>query len=489
MLSILVISSATAYAYEDTKPVLQSPPYKTISAKVIQEQATISPINYDRVVVIGDLNLDGADCKYIKIANSIIRGNVSFLGTTFTDNANFEGTTFLGKTEFNGSRFAGDAYFNCSHFSEPANFTESAFIGPATFDYSTFNEMADFSAELFSTSGSFYNCTFAEDALFYLSQFNGVYANFESTHFLKGIDFSVCPCEAFLSFADSKVEDNADFHGCRFAGGIRFLNSTFLGDSNFARCHFSEDSRFDNASFNNTADFDSAKFDGPSFFGGTIFGGDILFNGAQFLAPADLADVQFKGDLALNSSKISTMVLDGSTFSPKSQLYLAKADINRFMVRWAMIKDKLSYDSSAYLSLVKNYKDMGMSDADDCYYQYRSVTQDMREWGWAKIVDMLANITCGYGVRADRPIYCSVVLIAFCSAILWGGKGLRKPTERYKNACLFDSLYYCLAIFFTIPLPDLKPVGNFKYVPVFLRAISWTLFALMIATLSKVMIK
>jgi hypothetical protein len=58
-----------------------------------------------------------------------------------------------------------------------------------------------------------------------------------------------------------------------------------------------------------------------------------------------------------------------------------------------------------------------------------------------------------------------------------------------KRTALFDAMYYCLAVFFTIPLPDLKPQGRFRYVAVFERALSWTLFALLIATLGKVMIR
>jgi hypothetical protein len=489
LLCIVLIGTVAANAYEDAMPISGSTPYKEISAKVLQEEATIRPIDYDHVIVIGDLNLDGAECKSIDIINSIFRGNASFLSATFSGHINFSDTTFQKKAEFNWSRFEGEVDFNNSHFFEPVSFSDSTFLELASFEYITFDKVADFSADYFSKSASFYNSTFAEDAFFYLSQFNGVYANFDLIRFMKEIDFDSCRCNAFLSFSDSEIKEYADFHGCRFAGGVILLNSTFLGESNFARCHFSEDSRFQAMSLNNTVDFDSAKFDGPLFFNGTAFGGDAIFDGTQFLGPADLSNTQFVGNLALNSTKISTMVLDNAAFQPKSQLFLGKADISRFMVKWSEIEDLLAYDTSAYLSLVKNYRDMGTGDADDCYYQFRRVTQDRRDWGWARILDILANITCGYGVRADRPVYCSIVLIAICCAILWAGKGLRKPSEQEKNTCLFDSLYYCLAIFFTIPLPDLKPVGNFKYVPVFLRAISWTLFALMIATLSKVMIK
>jgi hypothetical protein len=76
-----------------------------------------------------------------------------------------------------------------------------------------------------------------------------------------------------------------------------------------------------------------------------------------------------------------------------------------------------------------------------------------------------------------------------CSAILYRGDGLKHPSSRDKRTSFYDSLYYCLAIFFTIPLPDLKPSGKYRYVPVFLRAIAWMLFALLIGTLSKIMIK
>jgi hypothetical protein len=69
------------------------------------------------------------------------------------------------------------------------------------------------------------------------------------------------------------------------------------------------------------------------------------------------------------------------------------------------------------------------------------------------------------------------------------GNGLRHSADKEKRTSLYDALYYCLAIFFTIPLPDLKPAGRYRYVPVILRAIAWTLFALLIATLGKVMIR
>jgi hypothetical protein len=465
------------------------PSYKEISAKEVQEKAANGPIIYDHVAIIGDLDLNQDGYQSINITNSIIGGNISLSGTTIYDKAIFMNSKFQKNAEFNKTRFNGDAVFNSSYFSKSAFFRDAAFSEDATFDYATFGGDADFTTAKFDGSGSFYSASFAGDAIFFLSQFNGIYANFESTIFQKYVDFTASQFNAFLSFTDSMMGNNADFHSSRFSCGTNFHNSTFPGKAGFSKCHFSEDSFFTNANFSDKAEFKSAKFDGPSYFKNTTFHQNAIFDNVQFLGPSDFSDVQFAGDLGMNNTKISTMILDGSTFNDKSRLFLAKADINRLMVRWSQIKDILCYDTSAYLSLVKNYRDLGTSDADDCYYQFRKETQNLRNWGWAKVLDILADIACGYGVRADRPVMCSLFLILTCASFLYVKNGLISQSHKNKRTSLHDALYYCLAIFFTIPLPDLKPAGNHRYVPVVLRALGWVLFALLVATLGKMMIR
>jgi hypothetical protein len=115
--------------------------------------------------------------------------------------------------------------------------------------------------------------------------------------------------------------------------------------------------------------------------------------------------------------------------------------------------------------------------------------QPRKQFVWAKILDIMANIICGYGVRADRPVICSLFLILTCASFIYMGNGLRSQSHKDKRTSLHDALYYCLAIFFTIPLPDLKPEGKYRYVPVVLRALGWLLFAFLVATLGKMMIR
>jgi hypothetical protein len=463
--------------------------FKMISAKDIQHDAASGPGIYDHVDIIGDLELQQNEYKSIKISDSIIEGNVSFSGSTFSDIVNFKNVKFQKNATFIGTTFDGPVDFSNSNFEKAVNFSDSRFNDGATFDYAYFNNDADFSTTRFDKFGSFMNASFAGEALFILSQFNGIYANFESTNFSKDVDFTSSQFNTFLSFVGGRIEKNADFHASKFTDVITFINSSFLGDTNFNRCHFYEESVFRRVYFNHTANFMSARFDGPSFFDGARFHDNASFDSVQFFGSSDFTNATFDRLIRMNSTKISTMSFDGATFNAKSKLFLAKADIIRLMVKWSDIHNILFYDTSAYLSLVKNYRDMGTSDADDCYYQFRRITQDLRSWGWAKILDIMAEITCGYGVRADRPVICSLFLVIACTLVLWAGNGLRSSIHKDKRTSLQDALYYCLAVFFTIPLPDLKPAGLYRYVPVTLRAIAWTLFALLIATLGKVMIK
>jgi hypothetical protein len=480
----MIASVDISYSIED----LDHPQYEVITAGEIQAKINGSQVSYDNAYIVGDLDLGNREFKSLKITNSVIDGNASFSNAIFSEKTKFKNTSFLKNALFYKTIFNGEGDFEKSHFYQAANFSESTFYDGATFDDVTFEKQAIFLTARFDNFGSFINAKFYGPAEFYMSHFDGIYANFGSTQFRERADFVGTQFTSFLSFVKSKVEKEADFHAATFHGGVNFGKMTCQGQARFDRSYFGKDSQFCSINFSNSTDFRSATFDVPSTFKYTRFGGDALFDNAQFNSPSDFNGTQFSKDLAMNSTKISTMVFDEVVFNTSSRLFLSKADINRLMIRWEQIKNILIYDSSAYRSLIKNYKDLGLSDADDCYYQYRKLTQDLKGWGFSKILDILAYVTCGYGVRVERPVLCSLFVILLCMTVLWIGDGLKHHAIKDQRTSIYDSLYYCLAIFFTIPLPDLKPVGRYRYVPVLLRALGWTLFALLIATLGKVMI-
>jgi len=348
-----------------------------------------------------------------------------------------------------------NASFYESVFSE-TNFLNASFMSVADFDYAKFKDY----------------CSFA-DAYF-------KEAKFSETEFGAACDFSGSIFEEMPRFPKATFNNIANFRNAKFEKGADFS----------AGAKFNEITSFTSGKFGDVANFKLAKFKTLVHFGLANFSADARFDQAQFENIAYFVGANFERNLSLIGSKIYNIRLENTTFAKNSEIYLKEADFATFVTHWSHIKDYLKYDGAAYVKLVKSYKDLNwFSDADDCYYQYRLQSQGLKPWSPEKVLDILSYVTCGYGVRPKRPVYLSALLIIISTTILFVGRGLRNPTSRDKTLSLYDNLYYCLAVFFTIPLPDLKPVGRYRYVAVFLRAISWTLFALLIATLGKVMIR
>lgn len=488
ILAIALTATAIACASGIAVPDQGCLQCKEITAEDIVAKVNSSPIILDRVVITDDLELNKAQYDPIKITNSVIRGNISCKGITFYGDVDFSNTSFIGSSIFNGTRFMAEANFNGSRFYGPASFNMSSFAQGGTFDFAYFGEVADFANTWFDKFGTFYNATFLGDALFYLSEFNGAYANFEYTQYLKNADFSGSHFDTYGSFEEAQFTKEADFHASKFTSGANFHNTRFLGYANFAKSHFIEDSIFSGIDFNDTALFLNAKFDGPTFFNNTIFGGNAIFDNVQFLAPADLTRDQFNKDLKMNSTKINTMTLDGSVFKEGSRLFLAKADINRLMVEWNLIKDILSFDTSAYPSLVKNYRDLGQgNDANDCYYEYRQLNQIHKALGFSKLLDAVAWISCGYGVRPHYALLCGAFVILLFSLVLLVGRGVEGFNNLHGVQLIAASLYYS-TIAFTANAKGLPMKGNYKYLGIAEGIIGWLLMALFLVTLGRLMI-
>jgi uncharacterized protein YjbI with pentapeptide repeats len=491
-LFFLIIAIATIAAIDVADSLEQnhgSYQYKIIPADVLENNIDRGQVNYDWVCIIGDLNLSNRKFKSISITNSVIEGTVSFLNSKFSEKADFKRSNFFKDALFYKTIFYEIADFDGAHFHQEANFSESNFLGGGDFDRVIFGKNASFVASHFDNFATFHQSEFYGKSQFYLSEFDGLYANFGSTQFCDDVNFASTQFNSFASFVNSKMLKQADFHASKFHDGVNFGWSNFKGKARFDRSHFSEDAQFSNIRFIEKVDFRSCKFDGPCFYQNTSFDDDALFDQVQFESPSDFNRSHFDRNLSMNGTKTSTMLFEGTTFNSDSRLYLSKANIDRFMVKWESIKDILVYDSSAYLSLVKNYRDLGWPEADDCYYQYRKIAQSIKKWELSKILDILAYFTCGYGVKVDRPLLCSLFVILGCTMIFWVGNGLKHYAAKVKATSIYDSLYFCLSIFFTVPVQDIKPVGRYRYIPIILRGLAWLLFALFIATLGKVMIK
>jgi len=112
------------------------------------------PVEYENVIIYGDLDLHQLDLPInknkrkaikstIKIEYSVIKGDVFFDHAAFSGLVDFDGTSFTRGANFSDSDFSGDAGFSDSEFQGVANFSRASFAADANFSRARFND-ADF---------------------------------------------------------------------------------------------------------------------------------------------------------------------------------------------------------------------------------------------------------------------------------------------------------------------------------------------------------
>ena len=157
----------------------------------------------------------------------------------------------------------------------------------------------------------------------------------------------------------------------------------------------------------------------------------ILFSSSLFNRTVDFSLSKFN----------SNAFFSNASFMDK--LNLRGTEYDKLYLRWDG-KINLVYDDSSYQLLIANFKKLGfMSDADNCYYQFR-VEQfkhhNLLEDPFMHIINFGAMIFYGYSKKPLYPLLWSVGTIFFFGAIWWIG-GFRSNNyvnqtgifERYSN--------------------------------------------------------
>ena len=160
----------------------------------------------------------------------------------------------------------------------------------------------------------------------------------------------------------------------------------------------------------------------------TQFNKEAQFNDAQFTGTANFNNSQFTGDA----------LFENTTF--QSKLSLTRARYDKLFIRWYNIKGGLVYDDAAYMSLMKNFKDLGyFEDYDSCYFQYRKEHRG-QPWpavnGWEagirKVIDYPLEWFYGYGTKPLNAFLFSLgIIISFGG--FWRALGLGGPKDRTKE--------------------------------------------------------
>ena len=421
---LVLLPLAGAGSPEDMRVV----PAREIMDKIERAE----PVEYDHVIVKGDLDLRGLDLprgqvgSRIAIECSAIVDNVYFRNSIFNHAVGFNGSTFNSTADFRGSSFTGDVNFRKSKFNGYVSFKNSVFNCKATFLGSNFTGTANLLNSTFNCDADFRNSHFNDIALFQDSHFNGI-AQFWDSQF-----------NDTANFKSSHFNNTADFWDSVFNGMVQFWDSHFDGTADFKGVHFNDDVHFEFLYFNNKAVFKSSYFNGTASFLNSSFS-QSDYSSAQFNKQVSFNDAHFKNSTSFNNSIFKEDPLfEGTSFD--GPLFLTRAMYERLYVRWNNIKE-LGYDDAAYLTLLENFKKLGyLEDYDACYYEYRRLHRD-QDWGggyhsmppWEeegrKWIDLGLQYTYGYGKKPILPLLWSAGTVLLFAAI-WRAFGQRNGNHR-----------------------------------------------------------
>ncbi len=281
----------------------------------------------------------------------------------------------------------------------------------------------------------------------------------------------------------SVIKGDVFFDRSSFSELVDFDGTVFTKAANFSDSQFCEDAGFSEADFQGEANFSRAKFETEANFSRTRFNGDAEFGSARFHKNLNLA-----------SAKIYTMHLSDAVFESGSSIYLKDLDFNRIVIRWDSIKDHLPYNGSVYLALTKNFRNLEQyEDEDGCYYQYRKEKQARATATIPRILDRLAWISCGYGVRPSHTVLLSIAIIILFTVIFWSGNALKLDGAALQghqaSSSLKDAFYFSTMEFLGRSPQNLLIDGAYEYLTVSETLVGWLLMALFLVTLSKTMLR
>lgn len=344
------------------------------------------------------------------------------------------------------SKIHGNVNFDDARMQRLVNFENTEIFGVASFNRTQFIDEANFRNSEFDKDALFLGAVFKKDAIFKGALFNG----------------------------------SASFWDARFGGKFaEFARSQFRKEANFV------DSQFDIAKL---ISFQESRFFDNALFGGARITGSSDFGGAQFEGLADFSFSRIDGSLDFVGSRFNKVII------------LNDMKFGSLIITWDSLKNKVICNGPMYLNLIRNFKDLEQfDDADNCYYDYRDWKRQERPLGWAKTLDYLALISCGYGVRWQNTFLLGIGIMILFGIYFSIKEGILNSREAGKIQMLERSIFFSLTLLLSAPTDwYINIFGNERYkdivtsskYSIFLeRVIGWSLLILLVNTLSRVMIR
>jgi uncharacterized protein YjbI with pentapeptide repeats len=280
-----------------------------------------------------------------------------------------------------------------------------------------------------------------------------------------------------IKLTNSVLDGELDFSNAIFQNQVNLDNTEFNEEADFVGANFSKNNSFKMARFNRDANFSRSQFVGDANFFRAIFNGDAVFVMAIFKRNAYFDRAKFN-DFAYFS---------GSMFN--QTLSLNNTKFSALEIHWDSIKNHIIFDEKTSIALIHGFENLGyLSDAANCYYQYRQEKQARETSMTLKILNIMAWITCGYGVRPLYTIDLSLLLACIFGLIYWIGRAIKNPTK-VQDATLGGAIVFSINKIFKITPPIHLEARSpyWQYVVMEEELIGWLLMVLFAATVGHVM--
>jgi len=562
----IAVGYSTLTGYTNLSTYTPAPLKEISSNEVLAKIKNGTDVEYSHVIIKGDLDLsqlglpigfiDRRDNRYswggdtgwgdsigrdvaiifskISIEDSLIEGNidigyaffmkpVKFQSTRFNDTVSIQFSDFIEEANFKKCQFNKDTYIISCVFNRDASFEEADFNERTTFRDSQFKNNADFALSNFDGPADFSESIFDE------------ISDFHSANFNERLDFSGCQFnnEAYFGYSGPPLKTIGDAIGSGYTYDVGSYISDFApwgtGMSGYGYgLNFGGITDFSHSDFRDIVDFSGRQFKQSANLESIIFNGFVSFNQTTFVSDSYFSSSIFKKGVDFNMSQFrGNTSFEGAEFF--GFIDLTKTTFSKLDLYWPSDTRLICNDGLTYLNLIKNFRDLEHFElADDVYYMYRQWRQDRTSWLDAnKYLDLLAWLSCGYGVRPGYPLYWSVFLIFAFGIIYWKFEGIHKSNKQYYTVtyasgykdsrnltftnCLdvlmkirersstnpslsfSDAFYFSSMIFFVShPPTDWRPSDRYvgwKYVIMIEDILGWLLLTLFVVTLTRVMIR
>lgn len=305
-----------------------------------------------------------------------------------------------------------------------------------------------------------------------------------------------------------QIECSINFDNITFLDNVSFNRVIFQAEITFKNCTFNKRVEFIETEFKST-NFYKALFKDQAYFSGSVFNNKTMMNYVRFFEGADFDSSQFQYISFKNSvfrensvfhraSFKSTISLEGANFEKtvdfrnaifdfKSELILQGMTFQLMRVGWNQIKDNIIIVDTTgkhtpieckeylqvaniYLQLQRNFRDLGQwKDHDVCYYELMDIERK-RDTFFGKQILGIFKITCGYGVKPERTIICSTIIIILMGLAFWRkGAILRLKDENHEKSKykrLKNALYFSANTFSTVGYGDWYPSEKKLQIPI-----------------------